>query len=78
MLAVVDAQQHRIVVKGELGSRYAFASKGIVISAHDGITELTGSIIDPAHLEGLLERIAGLGSLVDSLTPLDPSAPVHH
>ena len=44
----------------------------MAISAHDAITELTGSIIDPAHLQGLLGRIAGLGFTGCSLTPLDP------
>jgi hypothetical protein len=45
----------------------------MTISAHDGITELTGPIIDPAQLQGLFERIAGLGLTVHSLTPLDPA-----
>jgi hypothetical protein len=71
----VSAQQYRLVVKGELGRRYASAFEGMTISAHDGITELSGPIIDPAHLQGLFERIAGLGLTVYSLTPLDP-APV--
>jgi hypothetical protein len=43
----------------------------MAISARDGITELTGSIIDPAHFHGLLERIAGLRLKGASLTPLD-------
>ncbi len=43
----------------------------MTISAHDGITEITGEIIDPAHLQGLLERIAGLGITLHSLNPLD-------
>ena len=43
----------------------------MTISAHDGITEITGRIIDPAHLQGLLERIAGLGLTLQSLNPLD-------
>ena len=43
----------------------------MTISAHDGITEITGEIIDPSHLQGLLERIAGLGLTLQSLTPLD-------
>jgi hypothetical protein len=67
----VCAQQYRLVVKGELGSRYASAFEGLTVSAHDGITELTGSIIDPAHLQGLFERIAGLGLTIYSLVPLD-------
>jgi hypothetical protein len=69
----VSAQQYRLVVKGELGRRYASAFEGMTISAHDGITELTGPIIDPAQLQGLFERIAGLGLTVHSLTPLDPA-----
>ena len=67
----MSPQQYRVVVKGELGRRYASAFEGMTISAHDGITELTGPIIDPAQLQGLLERIAGLGLSVYSLTPLD-------
>lgn len=63
-------QQYRIVVVGELGARYASAFEGMTISAHDGITEMMGSIIDPAHLQGLLERIAGLGLTLHSVTPV--------
>ncbi len=62
---------YRFVVKGELGARYASAFEGMTISAHDGITEITGGIIDPAHLQGLLERIAGLGLTLHSLVPID-------
>ena len=62
---------YQIVVKGELGVRYASAFEGMTISAHDGITEITGQITDPAHLQGLLERIAGLGLTLHSVTPLD-------
>ena len=63
--------RYRIVVEGELGARYASAFDGMTISAHDGMTEITGPIIDPSHLQGLLERIAGLGLTLHSLTPLD-------
>ena len=62
-----------LVVKGELGPRYASAFDEMTISAHDGITEISGEIIDSAHLHGLLERIDGLGLAVHSLTPLDTS-----
>ena len=57
--------------KAKLGARYASAFEEMTISAHDGITEITGEIIDPSHLQGLLERIAGLGLTLHSLTPLD-------
>jgi hypothetical protein len=44
---------------------------GVSIAAHDGITEITGSIIDPSHLQGPLERVAGLGLTLRSVTPAD-------
>jgi hypothetical protein len=67
----MSAQRYRLVVEGELGSRYASAFEGLTVSAHDGMTEITGSIIDQSHLQGLLERIAGLGLRLRSVTPLD-------
>ena len=63
--------RYRLVIKGELGARYASAFDEMTISAHDGITEITGGITDPAHLQGLLERIAALGLTLYSLAPLD-------
>ncbi len=65
------AHRYRIVVDGELAGRYASAFDGMTISAHDGLTEITGSIIDQSHLQGLLERIAGLGLTLHSVTPVD-------
>jgi hypothetical protein len=41
----------------------------MTISAHDGITEITGSIIDASRLQGLLVRIAGLGAHADQPHP---------
>jgi hypothetical protein len=67
--------RYRIVVKGELGPRYASAFDGMTIRAQDGETEITGSILDSAHLQGLLERIAGLGLTLHSLTPLETEHP---
>ena len=70
-VACMSSTHYRLVVKGELGARYASAFDEMTISAHDGITEITGEIIDPSHLQGLLERIAGLGLTLRSVTPLD-------
>lgn len=67
----MSLQQYRVVVDGELGPRYASAFEGMTISAHDGMTDITGSIIDQSHLQGLLERVAGLGLRLRSVTPLD-------
>jgi hypothetical protein len=64
-------EQYRLIIRGELGPRYASAFHGMAVSAHDGMTEITGQVIDASHLHGLLERIAGLGLTLHSLTPLD-------
>ena len=60
-----------IVIEGELGPRYASAFDGMTIRAHDGETEIIGPIIDQSHLQGLLERIAGLGLTLHSVNPLE-------
>jgi hypothetical protein len=67
----MSPQRYRLVVHGELGPRYASAFAGMTVSAHAGTTEITGLIIDPAHLHGLLERVAGLGLTLHSVTSLD-------
>jgi hypothetical protein len=67
----MSAHRYRVVVEGELGPRYASAFDGMTLFAHDGRTDITGPIVDPSHLHGLLERIAGLGLTLHSLTPLD-------
>ena len=65
------SQHYRLVVKGELGPRYAAAFEGMAVSAHDGVTDITGQVTDPAHLQGLLDRIAALGLTLHSLTPVE-------
>jgi hypothetical protein len=67
----MPAQNYRLVVKGELGPRYASAFEDMTISAHDGVTEITGEIIDPSHLQGLIARVTSLGLILHSLTPLE-------
>jgi hypothetical protein len=68
LLARMSPQCYRLIVKGELGARDASAFEGMTISAHDGITEMTGSIIDASRLQSLLVGIAGLGLTLISLT----------
>jgi hypothetical protein len=67
----MSSQRYRLVVKGELGARYASAFEGMTVRSHDGITDISGAITDPSHLHGLLDRIAGLGLTLRSVTPLD-------
>jgi len=52
---------YRIVVRRELNGRYAVAFEGMEMEARDGVTVLTGKIIDQPHLYGILDRINGLG-----------------
>ena len=67
----MSVHRYRVVVEGELGPRYASAFDGMTLRAHGGETEITGPVIDPSALQGLLARIAGLGLTLRSLTPLD-------
>ncbi len=67
----MSASRYRLVVTGELGPRYASAFDGMAVRAHDGEMDITGPIIDQSHLHGLIERIAGLGLTLRSLTPLE-------
>jgi hypothetical protein len=52
---------YRIVVRSELNGRYAVAFEGMELEARDGVTVLTGKIVDQPQLYGILERINGLG-----------------
>jgi hypothetical protein len=65
------ANRYRLVVVGELGARYASAFHGMALRAYDGETDITGPISDQSHLQGLIERIAGLGLTLHSVTPLE-------
>jgi hypothetical protein len=52
---------YRIVVRSELGDRYASAFEGMKMETKDGKTILIGEVKDQPHLFGILERINGLG-----------------
>jgi len=68
---------YRIVVEGELGPRYVSAFDGLDVHATGGTTEISGPIIDRSHLQGILDRIAGLGLTLKSVNAVDsrPSEP---
>ena len=71
MVVRMSPHRYRIVIKGELGPRYASAFDGMTLRAHDGETEISGPIIDQSHLHGLLDRIAGLGLTLHSLNAIE-------
>jgi hypothetical protein len=61
---------YRIVVRSELGERYAVAFEGMEMETKNGETILTGEIIDQPHLYGILGRINGLGLKLVSVQAL--------
>ena len=52
---------YRIVVRSELGHRYASAFEGMRMETQEGQTILIGEVVDQPHLFGILDRINGLG-----------------
>jgi hypothetical protein len=56
-----NGKVYRIVVRDEIGERFALAFEGMEVEARGGQTVLTGEIIDQPHLHGILARINGLG-----------------
>jgi hypothetical protein len=67
----MSAGRYSIVVKEELGPRYLSAFEGLEVHAANGETEISGPITDASHLQAVLERIAGLGLTLNSVTPLE-------
>jgi hypothetical protein len=65
---------YRIVVRSELSETYAVAFEGMEMETKDGVTVLTGKIIDQPHLYGILERINGLGLELMSVQALPDHA----
>ena len=65
---------YRIIVRSELGDRYAVAFEGMQMDTKSGNTVLTGKIIDQPHLYGILDRINGLGLELLSVQALPDDA----
>jgi hypothetical protein len=57
----VNGVQYRVVVEGELGPRYASVFEGMRFECAGGRTAIVGLLVDQAQLQGMLQRIAGLG-----------------
>src|SRR5215208_3647009 len=69
---------YRIVVRSELSDKYAVAFEGMEMEARDGVTVLTGKIIDQPQLFGILARINGLGLELLSVEALPDYAHTGH
>jgi hypothetical protein len=66
--------RYRLVLRGELGEPFGFLFEGMQMDRVAGTTVLTGTVIDQAHLHGLLQRIQELGLELVSIDPVDTRA----
>jgi hypothetical protein len=61
MLGSVSGRTYQLIVEGELSDDMLPALPGVRLDRCDGTTTLTGFVRDQADLQGLLQRVAGLG-----------------
>jgi hypothetical protein len=66
-----QGRRYRLVLRGELGEPFGFLFEGMQMDRLAGTTVLTGTVIDQAHLHGLLERVQELGLELVSIGPAD-------
>jgi hypothetical protein len=66
---------YRIVVRAEIGERFAAAFEGMEVRIAEGRTIITGEVIDQSHLHGILDRINALGLVLVSVQPLIEEPP---
>ena len=66
----VKPTEYRIVVTGELGSRYAARFEPMRLTTRDGHTEIVGRVEDDAELQGILDTVAALGLSLVSVAPV--------
>ena len=61
---------YRIVVRAEIGERFAAAFEGMEVKISEGRTIITGEVVDQSHLHGILDRINALGLELVSVQPV--------
>jgi hypothetical protein len=71
----VEQRSYRIVIEGELDDRFAGPFDGMTLERNAGTTVLTGPVRDQAELQGLLQRVAGLGLTLVSANAVEPDQP---
>ena len=77
MMRKSTGKVYRIVVRSELSDSYAVAFEGMEMETRNGVTVLTGEVIDQPRLYGILDRINSLGLellSVQALEVVHPSA----
>jgi hypothetical protein len=64
-------RRYRIVLRGELGDQFQERFGGMALERNDGLTVLTGTVVDQAQLIGFVQRGQELGIELVSVEPLD-------
>lgn len=67
----MTAERYELVLRGEIGDRFALLFEGMRLERTAGRTVLTGAVLDQAHLHGLIEQTQELGLELISVNPLD-------
>jgi hypothetical protein len=69
-------QCYEIRLRGHLDDRWSDWFEGLTITLEDnGVTLLTGSVIDQAALHGLLKKVRDLGLPLVSVSPVETKSP---
>ena len=61
---------YELVIRGEVGDRFAVLFDGMRLERAGGRTVITGPVRDQAHLHGLIQRIEELGLELVSVNPV--------
>jgi hypothetical protein len=64
-------RSYRLIVEGELSDTLQPAFPGMTLTRSAGNTTLTGDVRDQAELQGLLQRVSGLGLTLLEAKALD-------
>jgi hypothetical protein len=66
-----QGRRYRLVLRGELGEPFGFLFEGMQMDRVAGTTVLSGSVIDQAHLHGLIQQTQELGLELISIQQAD-------
>jgi hypothetical protein len=66
-----SGRRYRIVLRGELGDQFQGRFGAMALERKNGLTVLTGKVIDQAQLLGLVQRGQDFGVELVSVEPLD-------
>jgi hypothetical protein len=73
-----DPQLYEIRLQGHLDARWADRLEGLTFTLEsDGITSLTGVLVDQSALHGLLTQVRDLGMPIVSIRRLCPATQPH-